>query len=550
MIRFDNPAALWLLTLILPLLILYLLKRKRREVQVPSILLWKQAIEDAKANTPFQKLRSSLLLLLQILILVLVTSILSRPHFLQTSQPSSRWILVMDLSASMSAKDEQSDRFTAARNKLMDSLQNIPAADEVMLIGFSSETSILQPFTRNHSLIRNGLAELQAEDVAGNWSQLAQILQPLLREKPVPRILLASDFANFPERLTKDLKFDSLSVGTSGENVAITRAAVQALPGNPRNQVLFYEIKNYGKQNRSVDVEIRFNGDTHDAFRTTLGPMQSINRSSELKIETPTQIEIQLLPADALQTDNDFILNARPQKKIAVHPKTENPFLLRAIQVLPSVQNSVSGINIEELKPGEDPTSLPSGLYFIAGPSTSSSGKVVQWKQSHPVLRFVDAGLWNFSHHNILQVPSGAEILMETPQGCIAYAQDLPEGKKIVVGYGLEDTNMILFAGFPVFLQNSIDWLASSSQTPAVQFTGGQIKKEGPTQDRGETRYANFADPLESNITPQKISGHSSADSGTVRGKTDLSTWFLILLILIVILEWWAFHRRIEAPVQ
>src|SRR5262245_18844203 len=245
MIRFDNPAALWLLTLIIPLLLLYLLKRKRREVRVPSTLLWKKAVEDARANTPFQKLRSSLLLLLQILILVLLTAILSQPHFLQTSQSSMQWILAIDTSASMTSTDEKPDRFTIAKNKLIDSLKEIPTNDEVMLMNFSSNTSIIQPFTRNHSLVQNKLMKLKAEDVAGDWHQLAQILEPLYKQKPAPRILVASDFANFPDDLKKNLRFDPLYSGKTGENVSITRAALEALPENPTNQVLFYEIKNF-----------------------------------------------------------------------------------------------------------------------------------------------------------------------------------------------------------------------------------------------------------------------------------------------------------------
>jgi hypothetical protein len=77
-----------------------------------------------------------------------------------------------------------------------------------------------------------------------------------------------------------------------------------------------------------------------------------------------------------------------------------------------------------------------------------------------------------------------------------------------------------------------------------------RYKKEGPIQEKGLEVYANFADPLESNIAPQVISGNAAVDSGTVRAKTDLSIWFLILLIVIIILEWWAFHRRVEAPVS
>jgi len=102
-------------------------------------MLWKQALEDTQAYTPFQKLRSNLLLLLQILMVVLFTALLAQPYFPQPSKQSRQWILAIDASASMQAEDEAPNRFEVAKKKLRTAMESIGPGDEVMLVAVASE---------------------------------------------------------------------------------------------------------------------------------------------------------------------------------------------------------------------------------------------------------------------------------------------------------------------------------------------------------------------------------------------------------------------------
>src|SRR3954449_2056 len=105
--KFLNPwAALAGAAIFIPLLlILYFLKLRRREMTVPSTLLWKKAIQDLQVNAPFQKLRRNLLLLLQLLLLLLLLLALSRPVTNFTPGAGKTTVILIDRSASMAAKD-------------------------------------------------------------------------------------------------------------------------------------------------------------------------------------------------------------------------------------------------------------------------------------------------------------------------------------------------------------------------------------------------------------------------------------------------------------
>ena len=77
---FLNPLGLLALLGIPVIVVMYLLKQKHKEYKVPSIMLWKRSVNINLSQSPFQKLRRSLLLILQILTVIIIALILSRPY--------------------------------------------------------------------------------------------------------------------------------------------------------------------------------------------------------------------------------------------------------------------------------------------------------------------------------------------------------------------------------------------------------------------------------------------------------------------------------------
>lgn len=544
MIEFSNPSALWLLTLAIPLVLLYLLKRRRRDLEVPSLMLWKQALEDLRAHRPFQKLRSQLLLYLQILILVLITAILAEPHIIGKSRQSRRWVLVMDVSASMQATDVKPNRFEAARDQLFLLMDQATPSDELLLLSLGAEASVLQPFTGQQDVVRRKLLALQPEDTAGNWQQLALILEPLARESPPPRIVVASDFAGLPAKLLERIPFDAVPTGNSGDNIAIVRVVAEPLPENPETQELFYQIRNYAPARRALDVELLVDDRAVDAFNSELAPAGALDRTTLFEVKAPVTIKVRVKPDDALTLDNEFVLPVVPATRIRVSNGYGNPFLLKALEALPSVELSKQAavrIDASTLE-----TSTSPGIYFITPGTGRSAARVVQWNTTHPALQFIDAGLWAFTRVSALHPPADADILMETAEGPVAYARETNAGRILILGFQLEDSNLYQLAGFPVFLQNAIHWIAEGSIRRPPTLTGAANPREGPLQTSEGGGYVNFADAEESRIQPGKPPGLSQSGTRQIPRKHDLARWFLILALGIVILEWWAFHQRVE----
>ncbi|HVL51317.1 MAG TPA: VWA domain-containing protein, partial [Actinomycetota bacterium] len=123
----SAPGALRALALAVPILLTYMLRTRRPRQVIPSTFLWGEATMNVAATRPFQRLRPSILLLLQLLLLAALVLALARPFRSTLGVGGSHLVLVVDASGSMLATDEVPSRIEAARaqgEQLIESLQD------------------------------------------------------------------------------------------------------------------------------------------------------------------------------------------------------------------------------------------------------------------------------------------------------------------------------------------------------------------------------------------------------------------------------------------
>src|SRR5262245_20371764 len=115
-----------LLALVPPAIIaLYFLKLRRLPLVVPSTYLWTRAIEDLHVNSLWQRLRQSLLLLLQLLLIALIAFTLLRPGWSGTKLEGKRFVFLIDTSASMGATDIAPSRLDVAKRQAIELLDQM-----------------------------------------------------------------------------------------------------------------------------------------------------------------------------------------------------------------------------------------------------------------------------------------------------------------------------------------------------------------------------------------------------------------------------------------
>ena len=134
---------------------LYFLKLKRHPLIVPSTYLWHKSIEDLHVNTIWQRLRRNILLLLQLLIIFLVMGALLRPSWQGTRLIGSRFVFLVDNSASMSATDVKPSRLEEAKSRVSELIDQMKSGDVAMIISFADTARVEQGFTDDRGLLQS-----------------------------------------------------------------------------------------------------------------------------------------------------------------------------------------------------------------------------------------------------------------------------------------------------------------------------------------------------------------------------------------------------------
>jgi hypothetical protein len=240
--NFLNPLALIALTALIPVIALYFLKLKREQRTVPSTLLWKKVIDDMQVNAPFQRLKYSLLLLLQLLLVALLAFALARPYLSVAGVAGQKTILLMDTSASMATKDvanAQKTRLQAAIDEARAKIDDLREGDAMMVLAFDRDVRRLTDFTADRTILKQVLSDLQPRDVTTNAEEAFSVALSLSEQTPNSTVLVLSDgcFENVK------VKNDEEAVAGNTED-AETITAMDQINNRLRN----FKFVSYGRE--------------------------------------------------------------------------------------------------------------------------------------------------------------------------------------------------------------------------------------------------------------------------------------------------------------
>jgi len=621
---FANVMAFALAGIIPPLVLLYFLKLKREERVMSTTMLWHKSIEDLHVNAPFQKLRRNILLLLQLLIMIALILAIARPVMELTGGDVERVAILIDTSASMSA-EAPNTRLEQAKKKARTLIDNLRRTDEAMLISFATRARVECSFTSRKGFLRDRLAAIQPTEGGSRLSEAIEIAQAAAKSvsgltesreagaPPLKLYCLSDGNCHLSDELQIDIpQVHFLPVGESDRNVGIV--AMDVGRQSDGSCQVFGIARNFASEDMTVSVQFLVNDELVDIQRLQLSAGGSRSVIFDTNPLDEATFELMVSVKDDLASDNRAWTILRPERRSNVLLVTDgNHFLEKTL--LADEEIVVNVLGTEAYEQGNEtvlqaeaivfdrftPLELPPVSSLFVGvvpelPGVTAVAEVeypgiLDWKASHPVLRFAGLDTVRIGKAWTLKLPSHADVLVESDNGPIAAAISNNFERYIVCSFDLFDTNWPLRISFPIFVKNAISYLTDARDKDDVHIsTSGRpvilpvprgveaVSVQGPQYERvnvavkgqhvtvvnpekvgmfeatwegGESRFAvNLFDADESDIKPNV--DLNLGEQAVVRmshigpNNRDIWRWFAAFAMVVMLIEWYVYNRRVH----
>ncbi len=499
-----SPLALIALPLLGVIIALYLLKLRRPVAPIASLYLWSSLTRDREANSLWQRLRVSLLLLLQVLALALLILAMAQPWVRTAQAADQNVIIIVDVSAStgaLTASPGSQTRLQAAQSKARELIDGLQDGATATLISSDDHASILIAQTTDKARLRSAVDGLTPSATGTDMTEAMRLAGALVTRQPGSSIWLLSDGA-FPstaglvDPVSAPIHF--YQVGKASANQGITALSLQQRGGSLS---LFVQVANADTVSATRRVDLTIDDTPWTARTMKIGP----GATQELIVaDVPLAarvIQAALDGVDDLAADDQaWIVNRASAPANVLLVTGGNKFLETALSLLPTVM--LYKVTADDYNPAAtingapvDLTifdagtvtatrrTLPQGNLLFFAPVASNSlitvtgvisqpvptlatsfsagGDVQSVEESNgePLLRYVDLTSLHVAAASAIDVPEWGRAVLASDKGPLIIAGET-QGRKVgVITFDLHDSDLPVQTAYPLLIRNLITYL-------------------------------------------------------------------------------------------
>ena len=591
---FGNPTGIFSLLALIPLILLYLIRPKAKNLTIPSLMFIMKKGGRQEKSSFLRNLLRDILFLIQIIIILLLAISVADPLIKIAGESSSEnVVIVLDVSASMGAEGVWNEAASEAKNHL-GSKNNIVLVGEHSLIALEDGTQsdaravidIAKPGISS-SNIADGLSTARSLIEEGDIIVISDMRQTSSGD------LLAAKIAAESEGLTVKMIDVSKDLG----NLAIIDLIV-----NPLTTKIY--VKNYYDEIKNVQLMVH---DTEHSM--TIAP----DNMEILTIETPEGItKIEILDKDSLALDNIAYI-ATPEKQrmkiLFITQDEQSSFLQKAISSSPVVDLEIThppivpdreydfivfqNVDISKLLSGTMDLieeKVKSGVNVIFAYQDESYGLVeneiipVEFSSKSNIESPIVVSILNSvtngkefgsisTYYNATAKPGSIVFAQTQQENPILVYREVGAGK--VFYYGIPEINDFKYSpSFPIFWNDLLEFMKKSEDYSNYNYKGGKlipfgkeisVRKPSGTiktsallldelglyEIEGRKAVASLIDRKESDLRYPKLAGISSEskesgskDDTTTKVPYFISWVFIVILILLVTYELYFVKKR------
>jgi len=575
---FMNPAGLYALLAVLPLIIFYLIKPKPKDKIIPSLMFILSKKEKFLENSFFRRLMNDLLFLLQLLTLIILATAIAMPYFPIIHDVSTEdTALVFDMSGSMNTAVNgvnSQTRYSFAKEKAKDYF-----SDKNTVV-FASDIPELMLKDGSRGDADNILAKSKPRDTGTNLGDAIQFASDQLQNHK-GKVVVFSDFINSdtdPVAIknvleSKDIKVDFVDLSSPADNAGI-------IDLNLDEQTSTVFIKNYN--DKEADVILSISGATQPviiqpgslesvSFTTPKGKstIEIQNKDDFLTdnyayISTPTQEKTNILFIfNAGKSNLYYALAANPKNNVetAVPPIVPNvnhdvyviqdvskdlllPETIRKISeslangniLIVAGNNNIFDIDFKDMLPVQKPST-----------TENTEPSYVKIQQINKFTK--DAEFGKVSYYQNIKPKPGAIVIASsenTNSTLVAYAPY--KGGKVIF-YNINDAQSEFKTSltYPLFWNSMVDTLIDKDSIQSLNYKTGQsvsgqrLINAGFIDLGAKSIAVNMLNDKESDVGKQgnisELSAGTSEEKFKIIQNTPLDTYFILIAIVLMFVE-------------
>ncbi|HEY3914301.1 MAG TPA: hypothetical protein VGN61_07425, partial [Verrucomicrobiae bacterium] len=471
-------------------------------------------------------------------------------------------------------------------------------------------TVVKQSATDDKAVLRRAIENCQVTDSTTRLTEALKLASTLVRDNKDPEIDLFSDGAtgDLSEFENKQMNVVYHREGERCNNVGITTLDIRENPDDRKERAIYTSVVNYSTNRQQTMLDLLFDQQTVDTRPLTLAPGETSPQVFTATQERDGIFTVRIDTKDDLAADNQAsIVSLLPQPIRVLLVSHGNRFMEKALRTVPGAEVTVTTdvldgapnadvVVLDDVTPSVWPKNSVLAFHVAAmnlfedGWTNIDSPAIVDWKNTHPLLRYINLDNVQIASTLGVRAPAWGIPLVETRQTPLVLAGELAHQKIIWIGFDTLQSTWPLRVSFPMFIANAVDWLnpastksrqlllhagepfryAAAQPVESVEVTlpggtkesiatagnreiiFGDTTRQGAYHLRARTNEVAFCvnvlDAAESNTKPREELqfGKFNKVGATEVKQASVEFWRWIAggALAVLLFEWWYYHRR------